>query len=511
MFDLVVENAKIVDGTGNPSFRGDIGIRGGKIARVGRRLGPAAKRITAEGLVACPGFIDSHSHIDQTLRMDPAQTAKLEQGITLSVAGQCGSSWPPAALSEYLRSSSRVCLGASVAILVGHGALRIAVMRSQNRAPSLDEMKSMKDRLRDCLESGALGISFGLIYPPSSYAEIEEMVELCKVVAEYDGVFSIHMRNEGTGLVDSFQEALDIARLSGCRGVISHHKAMRPQNWGKVETTLQMIDRAVEQGIDIWLDAHPYTATSAGLRTYIPQAMHALGMEHLVEMLGTPEGYQAIEDAVMKEILENRGGDPEAEFERAVILMSQTHPEYAGRRIIDIAREKNTTFMRVLLDTLREDKMRTQGMHLNIMCEEDVRRVLAHPRVMIGTDGGSCLPGMMTHPRTVGTFPRFLGRFVRDQKLMTIEQAVMKTSSLPARVYGFSSLGLIHEGFDADIVVFDEKTIIDNADFVHYDRRCDGLKYVIVGGEVVVVDSVFAGPLRGRVLLMSRRERGSIL
>ena len=295
MFDLIIKNGVVIDGTGSPGYHADVAVRDGKIVKIGRGLEDAAKTIDAAGLVVTPGFIDSHSHADGQVLKHPELREKIEQGITVNIAGQCGGSNVPLSRDEkreeykeleglgneydlrsdpakYFAALREHPLGSGTAFLIGHGTLRKAVMGMENRAPSADELKAMQNLLRRCMENGARGLSLGLIYAPGCYAATEEAIEIAKVVSEYDGIVASHIRKEGKLLVRAVAEYLDILRKAGVRGVVSHHKACASEeNWGKVSHTLRMIDEANDAGMDVYCDVYPYVATSTSLSaTFLP-------------------------------------------------------------------------------------------------------------------------------------------------------------------------------------------------------------------------------------------------
>lgn len=508
MFDLVIKNARIYDGMGGPFFYASVGIRDGKITAVTRLPLEGARVIDASGLALCPGFIDPHGHADSQLDKEPSQWAKVEQGITTSLGGLCGDSQAPAQLSDgrlltfsaYLDRLSRLKLGASIGMYLGGGALRAAAMGFSAEKPTAEQMTLMKDLLRDAMEAGAVGLSFGLAYPPSSYFDTPDMIELCKVLAEYDGVAAFHLRNEGDRFTEAIDEAVTVARTSGCRIILSHHKAVREPNWGKTAVTLPMIDRAAEEGIEIYADAHPYTAVSAGLRNYIPQRLHAVGLEELTRRACDPAERQVLIRAVEETLAANTGHYKSTDPPRAYVLASETHPEYNGRRVAELAKEHELSFADFLIRLLGEDRMRTQGMHVEIMSQEDVDRVFRHPRVMPCTDGGLVLPGEACHPRVRGAFPRFLGRMCIRGGLLPIETAIMKMTSLPARVYRIPGKGVVQVGMDADLIVFDPETICDNASVADCLKANSGLNYVIVGGRIAVKDGKMTDVREGKLL-----------
>lgn len=519
MYDIILKHAKIIDGTGNPGYHADVAVKDGKIARIGRHLEGAAQVIDCRGRVVTPGFIDVHSHQDLALEDNPLCTHSLEQGITTLVGGMCGES--PAPLSmEQLEAGLRVTgapkdrddsirarcsmgsyfrflnrpTGVNTAFLVGHGNLRAAVMGYENRKPTAEEMEAMKELLRQCIKEGAMGLSFGLIYPPGSYADTEELTELCKVVAETDTVFTVHLRSENRGLVEATDEIMRVVRATNARCVISHHKATGGALcWNKTAATVSMMKRAVEDGFDVFCDQYPYTASSTGLNTNIPEEMFALGEEAMLEML-SPARRSELRPA----ILGNK--TPQERFVYTMIGSSHSHPEYNGRMLNEIAASLGVDPYDLQCDLLIEDRLDVSAI-FHTMNEEDVERVMQWDRAMVGTDGVCYAGSEGGHPRTFATFPRILGRYVRERKVITLENAIRKMCYLPAMVYGFHTKGLIREGMDADLVVFDPETICDRADFVHPREKNVGLDYVLVAGQIAVRDNVATGVLAGTQLL----------
>ena len=518
MYDILIKNARIADGTGNPMYHADVAVKDGIIARIGKGLGEAAHVIDGTGKVLSPGFIDVHSHHDMGLERNFGCTNSLEQGITTIVGGMCGES--PAPISrEHLEDCLRVCgrehsgesrearmdmgdylrfvdrpTGANMAYLVGHGNLRASVVGYADRKLTPGELADVEALLRRCLKAGARGLSFGLIYPPGSYADTDELTALARVTAEMGGVVTVHMRSENTRLIEATDEMLRVARASGVRMVISHHKATGgPMNWNKTAATLSLMEHAVEEGCDIFCDQYPYTASATGLSTNIPQSMHVLGVDKLVEMLSTKEGREELRPKICGT------KTPRERFQYTMIGNSQSHPEYAGRMLNDIAGELGVDPYELQCDLLRDDRLSTGGI-FHTMSEEDVVRVMRWPRAMFGTDG-LYVPGAPGgHPRAFGTFPRVLGRYVREQKVITLENAIRKMCSLPAMVYNLPTKGLIREGMDADLVLFDPMTVGDRADYAHPREKNRGLEYVLVGGKIAVRDNVCTGVLAGRQL-----------
>lgn len=507
MYDLIIKNGKIIDGTGSPFLWADIAIKDGKIALIGKGLVGTSNIIDAKGLVVTPGFIDSHSHADNAILDHSDQIEKIEQGITTSIGGQCGESPAPKrkgmdgqdlqTMGEFLDMAKKIPQGANIATFVGHNELRRVAMGMDNRAPSMEELEKMKALLREAIEHGALGISFGLIYSPGCYANTEELIELAKVAGEYHALVAAHIRNENSALVDATEEFIEVIRAAGVRGVLSHHKASMKENWGKVEHTLRLIDKANEEGVDVYCDVYPYTASHTSLSaTFIPKEYRSVDSRRLVHSLQDP----VIRSAIKEEQISKRGND---DLSWAQIAKCAGHPEYEGMRVPDIAKIHGKDIYETIFDLIADS-----GNFCNVcsftMCEEDVKTILAYPRAMICTDSSVAKNYQVYHPRLRGTFPRVLGRYVREQNVTTLQEMIRKMTSMPASVYGLSGKGLLKEGFDADICIFDPERIIDRAEYTACHERAEGLNYVILNGEVVVENAVYNGKKKGSVLLRSK-------
>lgn len=511
MYDLLIKNGKIVDGTGSPSFFADVGVKDGKIAKVGKKLEGAKSVIDAQGLTVTPGFIDSHSHSDNAILEYPDMIEKIEQGITTSVSGQCGGSIAPKNIGEkddkyidgigqlsdvlktfgsFADATKDIKLGSNNICLAGHGAIRKAVMGMSQERPSNEELESMKQLLRDAMEHGALGISFGLIYPPSSYADTDELIEMAKVVKEYEGVVAAHIRSESNKLVEATKEFIDIVRQSGVRGVLSHHKACgSPENWGKVNYTLRLIDEANKEGIEIYLDVYPYEATHTTTSvTFVPDSGRDL-MKRLES-----------EDERVKMREHNNTMWWANDYSWIQVVKCEGYPEYEGLFVPEIAKIHGKDEYETILDMIEKSNDRCSSCYFTV-CDEDVKTVMAHPRAMICTDASVAKGKTTFHPRTKGSFPRAIGRYVREKNVVSLPEMIRKMTSMPARVYGLNTKGLIWEGMDADICIFDAEKLIDKSDFTDCNNRAEGLNYVILSGEVVVEDAVHNGKKEGKLIL----------
>ena len=498
MYDLLIRNASILDGTGANAFDGSIAVQDGQITALGADLsGEALRVIDASGLTVSPGWIDSHSHSDRTFFSHPAQKEKVEQGITFSITGQCGGSSFPRQTENGVENVAELLVqagpqGSGAALLIGHGTLRTIVMGKENREPTADELEEMKALLREALRADAIGLSYGLTYIPGCYAKTEELVALAQVVKEYDGILAIHLRNEGDFLLESVEEFLAIVRASGCRGVFSHHKAMHRPNWGKSEKSLALIDQAVSEGLDVYLDVYPYCASSTTmLARYVPTQFHPPGTQNAVALLDDPVIYRQL----LRWGEENWAND----LSWTLVTNCPGHPEYAGlnlNEISDLRGEPNR--MSTALELIRESSGGVSACFFS-MCEEDLTRILRHPRAMICTDSAVAGDSRIYHPRLRASFPRVLARYVREQGIVTLPEMIRRMTSLPAHVYGLSAKGLIKEGMDADLCIFDAERIRDTADFVHCTAPNEGLRYVIIGGEIAAENGGSTGVLAGRI------------
>ena len=493
MYDLLIKNGFVIDGTGRPGQKANVAIKDGKIACIADTIEDSAKlTIDAAGQVVTPGFIDSHSHSDVQFFTNPQQTEKVEQGITTAVCGQCGGSICAEDAPDFFSNARNSPLGIHMALLIGHGSLRTAVMGMENRAPTSEELEKMKTLLANAMESGALGVSFGLTYAPGCYAETEELIEIAKVVAQYRGIAAAHIRGEGPKLIEAVTEFIEVVRRSKVRGVLSHHKVCGREYWGNVQKSLAMVDQAVQEGLEIYADVYPYTASRTKLSmAFVPAAWRSEGTQALLEKLRDPENI-----AQMKKTYYAR--HPDMEW----ILLSGCPgcPEYIGLRMPQVAALRNQDEFSAVLDVLSLTGDQAKACFFSV-CEEDMQTVMSHPRVMICTDAGVLTPDTSGyHPRLRGAFPRVLGRYTGEDKVAPLPEMIRKMTSLPASVYGLQTKGILREGMDADICVFDPERIMDHADFADPSLHATGISYVIVGGEVAAIDGFATDRLGGSLL-----------
>ncbi|MFQ6075056.1 MAG: amidohydrolase family protein [Candidatus Bathyarchaeia archaeon] len=521
--EIIIRNGGVVDGTGNPWFKADVGIEGGRIEKIGDLRGVKADEvIDARGLIVCPGFIDMHSHSDLALLKDPLSEQKVRQGITTELLGQDGFSvapvraetvgklktylagllgeldreWSWRTLGEYFETLERSGTATNVASYVGHATVRVASMGFDDRAPTGEEMDGMRELLAQAMLEGAMGMSSGLVYPPSCYATTDELVELCRVVARYGGIYTSHIRGESYTLETSLQEAITIGRRAGIPVHISHHKASGRDNWGKVKKTLSMIDQARTEGLDITCDQYPYTAGSTMLGVIIPPWAHEGGVESLVKRLKDPETREKLRVDMSEGVPGWSSYLRAAGWENILITYCRKNKGLEGKTLAEIAREEGRDPFDTAFDLLIEENAAV-SIVLFYLSEGDVRTVMRHPAVMVGTDG---LLGGKPHPRVYGTYPRILGRYVREEGVLTLEDAVRKMTSLPAQRLGLWDRGLIREGFSADITTFDPKGIIDRGTYVEPRQFPEGIEHVIINGVIVLEGGRQREVYPGRVL-----------
>ena len=520
MFDLVLRDGYIVDGTGNPWYRGDVAVKDGVIAQVGNARDGSKMDVNVSGLVISPGFIDTHSHSDLYLIHEPASLMKLMQGVTTEIIAQDGLSeapirsdlvdewrrylsglngdppieWSWRSIKQYLDTIESAEPGVNVASLVGHGNLRLLAIGMEDRQPNPSELEQMKKLLAESLQGGAIGLSTGLIYAPCVYARTSELVELCKVVAKYEGVFVVHMRDEGDRLLESIEEVLFIGNESGVHVHISHFKASGKANWGKSKDAITMLEDAHRRGVRVSYDQYPYTAGSTFLSSLLPSWVHESGVDSLLSRLKDSVTRERIRSEY--ESMVNVGRV--AGWDRVMVtyIGSDVNRVYEGLYLSDIAHRRGVEPIDVLLDLILEEENMASMANFT-MSPEDVEFIMRHPLGMTCTDG--LLLGK-PHPRAYGAFPRVLGRYVRDNKTMRLEEAVRRMTSYPARVFNLGDRGLLVPDYVADIVVFNPEKIIDTSTFSDPRSFPEGIRYVVVSGEVSVKDGVYTGVRKGRVI-----------
>ncbi len=527
MFDIIIKGARVINGTGNAWFWGDIAIKDGEIKQIGKMHQKAKRIFDVAELVVCPGFIDMHSHSDMNILINPRALNKIMQGVTTEVTGNCGISpapvdettidqlkaslggdanevdWNWRSLSEYYNQVKNNGLLVNIAPLVGQGTIRIAAMGFAYRPPRTEEMSEMKRLLQQAMAEGAFGFSTGLIYPPGSFTETEELIELAKGLKEYDGLYASHIRGESSTLIDAVKEAIKIGKEAKVKVEISHHKACGKRNWGKVKQTLRLIETARNEGIDVTCDQYPYTASSTGLSACLPPWVHEGGVEKLLERLEDP----SMRIKIRHDIDEKDNWDNmvmESGWDNIVVasINSEANKYLEGKTLARVAQIQEKNPFDTLFDLLLQEKGDVSIVIFDIN-EDDLRLVMSHPTMMVGSDGSSLpssSPEGKPHPRNYGTYPRVLGKYVREEKVLTLEEAIRKMTSFPAQKLGIKNRGLLEEEYRADIVVFDPATVSDNATYEEPHHFPEGIKYVFVNGEVIVAKGEYTGRTPGEVL-----------
>ncbi len=540
-FETLIKNGLVVDGTGNPWFKADVGISEGKIAQVGRLDKTKAKKvIDAHGLVVSPGFIDIHAHSDLSLLINPRAESKIRQGVTTEVIGNCGTSpapvrkerlhilkdewgaeakavkWNWTSFGDYLHRLEEQGVSLNVASLVGHGAIRTAVMGVENRSPTTSEMKEMKDLVAQSMEDGAFGLSTGLVYLPGCFAKTSELIELCEVVARYGGFYASHTRGERETVVTALKEAIEIGEKAQVPVQVSHN-CPKYGGHGKFKEMSRLYEEARARGIDLTIDNDAHSDLGPQLSSILPQWAQAGGPKKVVERLKDPKTREKIK----REIVEDKFPGPgycglvkHGRWDRVFLFTAQKNKELIGKSFEQIAKLRGKDPFDVYFDVLIEEKGEASAI-FNYIDEDDIRTVLKHPLMMVCSDGNAVAPyGVLKrisgyYPCSYGEYPYILERFVRDEAVLTLQEAVRKMTSFPAQKLGLLDRGLIRKGMWADIVVFDPHTIKDRATcrfpyswpLSNYPHKYpEGIEHVFVNGQLVVTKGRHLGVLPGKIL-----------
>ncbi|MCP2619626.1 D-aminoacylase [Candidatus Aminicenantes bacterium AC-334-K16] len=523
-YDWVIKGGQVIDGSGSPPQELDVGIKGGVITEIGRISPRKATAVCeAKGMVVCPGFIDAHDHTDVQLLVNPKAESAVHQGITTVMSGNCGFSPFPIAekiyeemkadlkeqygveldwqdISGFLGRLERQGIALNYATLVGHGAVRGKAMGFDDRSPTDTELAAMKTLVEEAIRNGAFGLSSGLEYAPGSYAQPEELIELCRVVASLGGVYATHMRNEGDYLLESLAETFRVARESGVSVQISHFKVAYPRNWSKIDDALASLDRAKEEGLAVFADRYPYLAGSTGLSFYFP----------LWARQGTTEDFlRRLQDKKLEKRFRQHLAEQERKlgsWDKVVIaaVVTEKNRVFEGLSIQECCRRTGKDPFEFMRDLLVEEKNRV-GMITFMMKEENLKKILAHPLVGVGCDGSAIAPyGPLgrgkPHPRNYGTFPRVLGRYIREEKILPLEKMIFKMTYRAAQKFGLVKRGLLKPGYYADVVVFDPARVIDKATWTNPHQYPEGINHVFVNGVQVIENGLHTGSLPGQVL-----------
>lgn len=523
MLDILIQNGQIIDGSGGPARPADLGIQSGRIAAIGRLAGAeAALTIDAQGKAVSPGFIDMHSHGDGLLPFLPTADSKVHQGITLEVVGNCGSSMAPLndsmaaqgvaekefaveydlswrSFGDFLDRLRSGGVSVNVISLVGHGTIREKVMGMSAAAPTPDQLEQMQSEVRRAMEAGAAGLSTGLIYTPNIYAQTDEIIALAQEAAALGGIYTSHIRSEGNRLLEALEEAFQVGRAAGIQVQISHLKASGVRNWHKMPAALQALQAARAGGLDVTADMYTYPASNTGLSSLIPGWVHVGGHEVMIERLQDP-AVRARLHSELADHIDVNGVD----WDQIFISSCAAHSDYQGRHLQDIAAERRQLPWDAVMDILVESRLTAEIIEFS-MLEENVVMGLQDPHVMICTDAsGRSAEGPFSsgkpHPRNFGAFPRLLGRYVREQKLFSLEEGVRKMCGLPAERLRLKDRGLLRPGFWADVVVFSPATVADRATFSRPQQYPQGIDWVLVNGQVVICAGQHSGARPGVVL-----------
>jgi N-acyl-D-aspartate/D-glutamate deacylase len=527
-FDVLIANGTVVDGSGAPRYRADVGVRDGRIAAIGDlSKATAGKRIDATGLIVAPGFIDVHTHSDRGL-IDPDlkdNKGFVTQGVTASVFGADGG-YSPRSINELKETFRKQGVGTHYAFMVGVNAVRREVMGMENRPPTPEEMQEMKSLVRAAMESGAVGLSSALLYLPGRFASTEEVIELAKIAAEYDGLYDSHVRSAIADFEGSHKECIEIGERSGARPHPAHYKAVGKQNWGKAKALNDYYQARIDAGVDITVDQYPYDSAMTSQLIEIFVTPPEVAVPDLGRQLGDPslsveakreliaertrKLIEALHDPKRREAIRVATEQPPPGVFSAVgsvggydalrILVSEKQPQLEGRLLVDIAAERKISPFELMADLVTEEGERIKVTPA-AATEDDVREIMQRPWTMIASDGNlTGLEDGRGHPRSRGTFPRVLGRYVREWKVLTLEDAIRKMTSLPAGYYRLGQRGLIREGYWADLTVFDPETVIDRSTWRAPERYSEGIIHVLMEGEPVLENGRMTGAFRGRFL-----------
>ncbi|MHA2497517.1 MAG: N-acyl-D-amino-acid deacylase family protein, partial [Candidatus Hodarchaeales archaeon] len=494
----------------------------------------ASWSLDANGLMVSPGFIDVHNHSDETTLVYRQMENAVMQGITTVVAGNCGMGLAPIGpamrghvqkrlslelppevqlkvtwetFDEYLKEEEKEGLGVNVAHLIGHGLIRISAMGLDDREPSIDELDKMKELTAEAMQAGAYGLSTGLIYPPGIFAKTDEIIELAKVVARYGGIYASHIRGEGKTLLNAVEEAILIGEKAGLPVQISHHKASSKKMWGKSTETLHMIEEARKRGVEVTVDQYPFRAGATTLSILLPPWSHDGGPEKLLERLKAPEERMKIQKDIEEGLPDWENLATTVGWENIYVthVLTEENKAAEGKNLIEIMELRGDADVFTTLFGLLLEERASVSMVIFEMEENDILRIMGSEYTIFSTDSGACTPtGPFSrgkpHPRYYGTYPRILGRYVREQGVLRLEEAIRKMTSFPAQKFGLTDRGVLRPGMTADIVIFDPDTIIDKATYEDPHQFPEGIQFVIVNGQIAVDNGEYTGILAGKTL-----------
>jgi N-acyl-D-amino-acid deacylase len=527
MLDILIKNGAVVDGTGRSIFRADVGVAGDRVVSVAESIDQeAARTIDARGLHVAPGFVDPHTHSDRPLLVDPTAQSKIRQGVTTEVIGNCGYSPAPAtgaaveevgararemgievtwqSFGEYLDRMRDPGIALNVVPLVGHNTVRGAVIGYDAIQPTPEQQAEMERVVEEAMEQGARGLSTGLFYPPGYYARSEEVIGLAQAAGRHGGVYASHIRSESDTVLQAVAEATETAEQANVQTEIAHLKLEGYRNWGEIDSLEALLDDAQARGLRIGCDQYPYIASNTWLGGLLPYEYQAGGAKAVAKRLRDPAFRREMRrDWDEKRAdWENRGG--QRDWSGVQISVCPDCTEVLGKTIAQIAEERGQDPLEVVFDLI----VVSEGLGSAVWFtqdEENVRRLMRHPLVVIGSDGSSLNPeGVLgarrVHPRNYGTFPRILGRYVREEKVLSLEEAVKKMTSISAERFGLADRGVVREGAFADLVLFDAERVTDRATFADPHEYPEGIPYVLVNGSIVLDQGQHSGALPGQVL-----------
>jgi len=495
-FDVLIRNARVVDGTGNPWFRADIGIASGKVAAIGDLSKASAGRtIDARDRVAAPGFIDIHTHIEGAVEKVPRGDNYVMDGVTTVVTGNCGDSETD--LGAWFAQLEKLGLGLNIASLVGHNSVRIKAMGSANRQATAEEIAQMKELVEKNMRDGAVGFSTGLIYIPGTYANTEEVVALARSAAKHGGIYASHMRDEGAKVLEAIEEAARVGREAGMPVELAHFKVDNRKLWGSSGKSIALVEKFRKEGVDVSVDQYPYDRSSTGLGITLPS--WALAEGKLKERLAD----KATRAKIAKEMEQKLKGLGHKDYSYAVVSACEFDQSLEGKSISDVNRQKGRkkgakNEIQTILDLMAQG---SPSMVYHSMGRQDVERIMRYGNAAVGSDGGIREFGVgVPHPRSYGTNARVLAEFVRNRQVIPLEDAIRKMTSLPARKLRLRDRGLLREGFWADLVLFDPEKVQDKATFEKPHQFSEGFDLVLVNGVPIVEDGKLTSDRPGKIL-----------
>lgn len=497
-YDLIIRNGKIIDGSGNSWYYGDVGIWNGKIYAIGKlQDAKAVRTLDAGGLTVAPGFIDVHAHIEGDELEVPTADNFIFDGVTTVVTGNCGGS--NVDMKSYFHRLDSIGMSLNVASLIGHNSVRRTVMGDSQRDPSEAEQKQMNQLVEQAMKDGAVGLSTGLIYIPGIYSKTSEVISLGQAASKYNGVYASHIRDEGDQVADAIEEAINIGRQANIPVQISHFKVTYKPNWGKSINTIAQVEKARQEGIDVTIDQYPYVASSTTLDTTVPEWAFSGGRDSLYFRLDDP----ATRARIKKEMVDGLKKKELKNYSYAVVARYSPDESYNGKSISEInvlrgGKAKAEDEAETILNLIKSGRVQMVYFSMN---EDDLQRIMKYPFSMIASDAGIVEFGKnMPHPRAYGTNARVLGLYVREKKVIGLEEAIRRMTSLPAQKFNFKDRGLVREGMVADIVVFDPAQVSDKATFEKPHAYSIGFKYVVVNGQLVIDEGKHTGARSGKVL-----------